>query len=50
MFWMALHYSCEKRLVARFKLLKHEQGLNTLPRTDDACLEPTRRAHVLANV
>ena len=33
-----------------FQILKHEQGLNKLPRTHGECLEHTRRAHVLANV
>ena len=45
-----LHYTCEKRLVALLKLLKHEQGLNKLPCTHGAWLEHTRRAHMQANV
>ena len=40
--WMALHCPCEKRLVVPFKLLRHEQGLNKLPRTHGAWLEHTR--------
>ena len=36
---MALHYPCEKGLVVLFKLLRHEQGFNKLPRTHGAWLE-----------
>ena len=45
-----LHYPCEQNMVVLFKLLRHEQGLNKLPRTHGAWLEHTRRAQVQANV
>ena len=38
----------KERLVAPFKLLNHEQGLNKLPRFHGAWLEHIRRAHVQA--
>ena len=40
----------KKGLVVLFKLLRHEQGFNKLPRTHGAWLEHTRREHVQANV
>ena len=47
---MAVHYPCDKRLVGCFKLLKHEQGLNKLPRTHGAWMEHMRRPRKQANV